>query len=164
SFSQLKSLKKLYLHSNSLTILPDSFSQLKNLQKLDLSYNQLTTLPDFFGDLKSLQELDLEDNQLTNLPDSFSQLESLQKLYLEYNPFNNDEDILEYFSIKSLFQYLRERKQKKIKEMKKKMEDDELGFFRIADGFIYDLRETPYHNRRRKEHKEKQEKSNEDVS
>lgn len=82
SISNLKSLKKLYVGQNKLTILPDSIIQLTSLQILDFRNNKLKTLPQAIGNLKSLKKLYLGQNQLTILPDSITNLELLQILDL----------------------------------------------------------------------------------
>ena len=87
-FDDLDSLTTLWLDSNSLTSLPeDVFDGLTSLTHLDLEDNSLASLPeDVFDGLTSLTHLDLEDNSLTSLPeDVFDGLTSLAILELDDN-------------------------------------------------------------------------------
>ena len=91
SIGNMTNLKELYLSVNQLTTLPESIVRLTNLEELSLSSNQLTTLPDSIGRLTNLENLYLRDNQLTSLPESIGRLTNLENLSLERNQLSEEE-------------------------------------------------------------------------
>ncbi|KAJ4745624.1 Leucine-rich repeat receptor-like protein kinase family protein [Rhynchospora pubera] len=86
--SQLKSLKKLDLSSNSFKgSIPSSIGDLLVLEFLDLSMNHFEgVIPSSFGGLSSLISLNLSNNFLSGgIPEELKILESLQELQLSGN-------------------------------------------------------------------------------
>ncbi len=74
SFRQLSALKKLYLHGNYLTHIPEWMKSLINLESLeliDLSHNKLEYLPEWFAILSDIG-IDLRGNEIVSLPSSMS--------------------------------------------------------------------------------------------
>lgn len=71
SIKRLKRLRKLYLSSNSLNILPNDLYFLPQLEVLDLHANNFKTLPQAARELRRLRVLNLSSNLLESLP-SFS--------------------------------------------------------------------------------------------
>eukprot|EP01088_Endostelium_zonatum_P020081 TRINITY_DN722_c1_g1_i1.p1 TRINITY_DN722_c1_g1~~TRINITY_DN722_c1_g1_i1.p1 ORF type:complete len:2287 (+),score=512.39 TRINITY_DN722_c1_g1_i1:319-7179(+) len=61
-------LKKLDLHANKITTLPEEMGELYLLEELYLEANQLEFLPVSLGSLKYLQVMSLKDNPLTMIP------------------------------------------------------------------------------------------------
>jgi len=80
-------LKRLYVHSNAIRVLPTSFGEAAHqLEVLDLHANQITALPADFGTLTRLQSLDMEKNKLKALPEEIGNLrDTLQHLNLASN-------------------------------------------------------------------------------
>ncbi|XP_048097455.1 fibromodulin [Alosa alosa] len=104
-FSKLKNLQKLYLNSNSLTVIPedlptslvdlrlnnnkitklsdDTFKDMVDLSHLNLHGNAIKEVGGAFKGLDSLTVLDLSRNSLEKVPASLPQ--DLQQLYLNFN-------------------------------------------------------------------------------
>ena len=83
-----ESLKKLYLHFNKLSNLPENiFENLIKLEWLDLQNNNLSTLPEkIFDNLVKLKWLDLSYNNIEDLPENiFENLIKLELLGLQNN-------------------------------------------------------------------------------
>ena len=70
AFSNLRELKKLYLHSNSIESIDQrTFSELVNLEYLDLSKNRLKIIDGtMFSNLKKLKRIDTYPSILINSP------------------------------------------------------------------------------------------------
>ncbi len=84
----IKTVQKLYLNKNKLTIIPtNAFAGLPNLTELVLDKNKLTTIqPNAFAGLTNLKTLWLSNNQLTTIPpNTFAGLPNLRGLILERN-------------------------------------------------------------------------------
>lgn len=84
----LKSVKRLYLHTNKLVNIPaDIFHGLTNLRIISLSHNRLTALPaTIFHGLNNLEHIGLDYNQLSNLPQQLYQgLDNLRSLHIYNN-------------------------------------------------------------------------------
>ncbi|XP_077980320.1 toll-like receptor 3 [Glandiceps talaboti] len=102
AFSHLRTLKYLYLNSNSLSAVdssPSSFQNLSALQTLDLSNNNIDSIAkDTFAGLRSLDTLYLQHNNLKGLWQTshpggpvlmFDGLSKMQNLHLGWNGFDN---------------------------------------------------------------------------
>eukprot|EP01114_Cavostelium_apophysatum_P007339 TRINITY_DN1942_c0_g1_i1.p1 TRINITY_DN1942_c0_g1~~TRINITY_DN1942_c0_g1_i1.p1 ORF type:complete len:1639 (+),score=512.30 TRINITY_DN1942_c0_g1_i1:223-5139(+) len=90
SLNQLKTLTRVELQHNKLTVLPaECFLDLSALQTLKLNDNKLTSVPPSIGSCPSLAELSLQENQLQSLPREIGNAKSLRKLYLEYNKLSS---------------------------------------------------------------------------
>lgn len=102
-FSELTSLKKLILSSNSIAQL-DLTNGLCNLDILDLKKNKIETLPASFASLKSLKSLDLSSNQISSIGDnSFNGLINLETLYLNMlRTFNKLENANSFVGLSNL--------------------------------------------------------------
>jgi len=85
SIENLKSLQKLDLRHNCLSLLPDSIGNLTSLEEIDLRYNQLYLIPESIGNLAALKYLYLDNNQLNVIPVSISNLKYLEVLCLGSN-------------------------------------------------------------------------------
>ena len=84
----IKTVQKLYLNKNKLTIIPtNAFAGLPNLTELVLDKNKLTTIqPNAFAGLTNLKTLWLSNNQLTTIPpNTFAGLPNLKRLGLNNN-------------------------------------------------------------------------------
>lgn len=88
SICEMRSLRNLDAHFNSIHGLPIAIGRLTNLEVLNVSSNfsDLTEVPETIGDLINLRELDLSNNQIRALPDTIYQLQNLTKLNLDQNP------------------------------------------------------------------------------
>lgn len=86
NISNLNELITLYLEWNHLTHLPNSFTELASLKNLYISNNKIEILNDDFGNLSELKILDAGYNYISEVPDSFASLANLEYLWL----FNND--------------------------------------------------------------------------
>ena len=64
----MTALQELWLHDNSLSVLPEGLADLTNLAVLTLSNNQLSALPTGLTKLHGLTEIWLKDNQLRSHP------------------------------------------------------------------------------------------------
>jgi Leucine-rich repeat (LRR) protein len=82
---RLDIFRKLSLHGNNFSEIPEFIGELENLSSLDISGNQLSSIPSWIGRLSNLRELDLSDNQIPSIPDNISKLTNLKKLCLEKN-------------------------------------------------------------------------------
>ncbi len=80
-----KSLKELYISSNSLSYLPESIGFLPLLTVLDASDNAIIELPTSIGSLCSLEKLILTDNEINYLPNEIGALRSLGALNVSIN-------------------------------------------------------------------------------
>ncbi|XP_072024617.1 uncharacterized protein [Amphiura filiformis] len=81
-------VKKLMLHHNKLTALPDGlFYGLRDMYSLNLSFNAISKLqPNVFEGLTNLVQLFMESNNISSLPDGvFNGLDNLEKLWLTNN-------------------------------------------------------------------------------
>jgi len=85
SLYDLKNLKSLTIHTDSLSTLSEKLGELSNLETLNLSYNKITSLPESIGDLISLKSLLLRNNRIISLPLSFSNLRALEVLDISNN-------------------------------------------------------------------------------
>ena len=86
NISNLNELVTLYLEWNHLSDFPGSFTQLSSLKNLYISNNKIEVLNNDFGNLTELRILDAGYNYISEIPDSFVDLENLEYLWL----FNND--------------------------------------------------------------------------
>ena len=86
NISNLTEIITLYLEWNHLTNLPNSFTELATLKNLYISNNKIESLNSDFGNLTELKILDAGYNYISEIPDSFLELENLEYLWL----FNND--------------------------------------------------------------------------
>ena len=105
-FSNLMSLKRLYLRKNYMTSLADGvFQGLFNLIELDLGQNSLVILPrKLFSNMANLEILELWENRLSWLPDEiFSDLSGLTKLYLYDNNLATIQEAVFHFNHPSNF-------------------------------------------------------------
>jgi len=98
----LTSLKRLYLHNNQLSSLPESIGNLISLRRLDLSTNKLTIIPDSIGNMISLRRLEIRGNKLNQLPDSIGNLKSLTLLNLVANKIINLPDSIKKLELLDL--------------------------------------------------------------
>jgi hypothetical protein len=87
AIANLESLEVLDLSGNKITELPNELLQLKNLKVLNLSNNPLKQLPEWIGEFTGLEELNLTQTQLETLPESFANLKVSGTVYLKKNPF-----------------------------------------------------------------------------
>ena len=78
--NRLKSLTRLILRSNKLSVLPKSIGNLFSLEFLDLDDTLLTSLPESIGKLSSLKSLSIRKNPLKTLPTSIGNLIKLDSL------------------------------------------------------------------------------------
>ncbi|XP_069753549.1 immunoglobulin superfamily member 10 [Narcine bancroftii] len=88
SFTGLKSLELLMLHSNKIQEIPDkTFEDLESLQVLKMSYNKVKILNrDTFRGLRNIMRLHLDHNNIEFInPEAFYGLTSLKLLHLEGN-------------------------------------------------------------------------------
>jgi Leucine-rich repeat (LRR) protein len=89
SFGNLQLLEKLFLPNNRIEFLPESFGELKSLKIMYIYQNKLGDLPKSFGNLQSLEELDCRDNKFTEIPECVYRLNSLKDLSMQENNINN---------------------------------------------------------------------------
>ncbi|XP_071075554.1 leucine-rich repeat-containing protein 28 isoform X2 [Desmodus rotundus] len=82
---KLPNLVELYLHSNSIVVVPEEVGDLKELQTLDISTNRLLTLPERLHLCLSLQYLTVDRNRLRCVPRHLCQLPSLNELSMAGN-------------------------------------------------------------------------------
>ncbi|XP_060690546.1 immunoglobulin superfamily member 10 [Hemiscyllium ocellatum] len=88
SFTGLKSLELLMLHSNKIQEIPDKvFQDLQSLQVLKMSYNKIKALNrETFHGLRSIVRLHMDHNSIEFInPEAFYGLTSLKLLHLEGN-------------------------------------------------------------------------------
>ncbi|KAJ7665868.1 hypothetical protein DFH06DRAFT_261547 [Mycena polygramma] len=85
TLSQLTSLRRLKLDSNSFRSIPDSLGDLKWLETLSCADNSLGELPQSIGRLQKLETLDVHNNSLTELPVSLWNCASLSRLNVTSN-------------------------------------------------------------------------------
>lgn len=78
-------ITKLYLHNNSLIVLPPDIQKLTALEDLSLESNQLVSLPKELGKLLHLKRLHCYDNQISSLPAELGLLVELTRLFLSKN-------------------------------------------------------------------------------
>ena len=125
----LPNLKRLFLHTNTLKMLPD-FVRCENLELLDVHNNQLVSLPGGLGSCPRLQSLDAEKNripsfgdicnattlqylnlafnQLKIVPSELTQLKLLQYLRLQKNPIVNLPPHIYHQGMAAVIDYLNE--------------------------------------------------------
>jgi HPt (histidine-containing phosphotransfer) domain-containing protein len=84
---QLHSLRKLVLHHNNISHLPEQLVGLHNLKLLSLHSNKLEYLPYTVDCLSSLKTLELANNRLKELPPSITVLHKLRRVELQGNCF-----------------------------------------------------------------------------
>ena len=87
-FAGLTSMRRLFLHGNALTALPDRvFEELSSLETLALYNNDLESVSaETFAGLTSLTKLHMHGNALSTVPDdAFSNVPSLTELHLGGN-------------------------------------------------------------------------------
>lgn len=83
SFSELKSLKELFLDGNDFEAFPEPVLYLPNLEWLDLGSNNLKAIPESISSLTNLKILNVGYNHnLTTLPESITSLKKLEILDL----------------------------------------------------------------------------------
>ncbi|KAF7376679.1 Adenylate cyclase [Mycena sanguinolenta] len=85
TLSQLTSLRRLKLDSNSFRSIPESLGDLKWLETLSCANNSLGELPQSIGKLQKLETLDVHNNSLTELPISLWNCASLLRLNVTSN-------------------------------------------------------------------------------
>ncbi|KAJ6456413.1 adenylate cyclase [Mycena sanguinolenta] len=85
TLSQLTSLRRLRLDSNSFRSIPESLGDLKWLETLSCANNSLGELPQSIGRLQKLETLDVHNNSLTELPISLWNCASLSRLNVTSN-------------------------------------------------------------------------------
>ncbi|XP_078087205.1 toll-like receptor 22 [Mustelus asterias] len=87
SFSHSLALRRLFLASNELTVVPNAISRASNLERLDLSFNQIGHIHSHdFATLGKLKKLLLVGNKITRIEStSFSGLFQLTELQLGEN-------------------------------------------------------------------------------
>jgi len=85
---------RLYLGSNSLSVLPRNLFYIQNLTSLSLRNNNLTELPHAIGQLRNLNDLNIANNELRYLPIELLELlaspsdsSRLDKVQLHPNPY-----------------------------------------------------------------------------
>ncbi|XP_074284396.1 plant intracellular Ras-group-related LRR protein 6-like [Silene latifolia] len=84
--ARLLNVLVLDVHSNQLTLLPNSIGCLSKLKILNVSGNHLTSLPPTIENCRSLEEVNANFNQLSMLPDTIGfELLSLRKLSVNSN-------------------------------------------------------------------------------
>lgn len=86
---ELRSLRRLYLHSPEIRALPDTLGHLQALEELSVSCGQLETLPESIGELGQLKQLTLTGHRLRTLPESIGHLPALNHLNIEGNSFES---------------------------------------------------------------------------
>ncbi|XP_069698537.1 leucine-rich repeat protein SHOC-2-like [Periplaneta americana] len=82
--TSLSDVRKLYLHNNKLTILPNDMTFMKSLCTLTLDYNRLTKLPSPLGAFKQLVCLNISYNPIKSLSPEVGDLLSLEVLWLNH--------------------------------------------------------------------------------
>lgn len=85
--TQLRSLRKLILHHNHLSYLPNQLDGLNKLKFLSLHSNALEYLPQTIEYLTSLKTLELAHNRLKDLPPTMAFLQKLRRVELQGNCF-----------------------------------------------------------------------------
>ncbi|MBD3227788.1 MAG: hypothetical protein GF329_06335 [Candidatus Lokiarchaeota archaeon] len=145
AIGNLEFLRHLWLTYNKLEKLPYSIGDLRSLEYLNLGRNNLKTLPISIGNLKSLKILLISSNNIETLPVSFLNLESLRSINIANNPILEGEyfgNLAAHYDIDfpKIFQFLRRKRQDEIEKFKKKFEENEKKYKKVADGFIVDFR------------------------
>uniref|UniRef100_A0A672YUR6 Leucine rich repeat containing 69 n=1 Tax=Sphaeramia orbicularis TaxID=375764 RepID=A0A672YUR6_9TELE len=91
--AHLESLKKLYLYSNQITLVPPEvigvFPVLVKLQHLSVMDNQLEEVPAELGHLTELTEMNFTFNNVSSLPQQLYRCRELTKLYLARNKLSH---------------------------------------------------------------------------
>ncbi len=82
---ELTKLKRLFLQSNDIPLLPPEIGKLSNLRELYLWSNGCRLVPPEIGNLSQLTELSIFDNKLDTVPPEIGQLTRLTHLSLETN-------------------------------------------------------------------------------
>ncbi len=101
---QLKSLRKLILDGNILSVLPDEIGNLQNLKYLSVQNNRLETVPLSIGNLKNLSYLNLRGNLIRDFPETTQNLKALEFLDLSNNRLKAlGTELGGMYSLKSLF-------------------------------------------------------------
>uniref|UniRef100_A0A672YV23 Leucine rich repeat containing 69 n=1 Tax=Sphaeramia orbicularis TaxID=375764 RepID=A0A672YV23_9TELE len=84
--AHLESLKKLYLYSNQITLVPpEVIGCLPNLVILNLNHNHIQRLPAEVKSLVKLQHLSVMDNQLEEVPAELGHLTELTEMNFTFN-------------------------------------------------------------------------------
>jgi internalin A len=91
----MTALQELWLHDNSLSVLPEGLADLTNLAVLTLSNNQLSALPTGLTSLHGLTEIWLKDNQLRSHPFRQGLMPNLKVLSLLLVIVNSSSDLQE---------------------------------------------------------------------
>eukprot|EP00960_Hanusia_phi_P057336 763532-Hanusia_phi.AAC.4 len=63
-----RSLVRLHLYKNDLSVIPDEISNMKKLQELNVFNNKIIKIPPTLGEISSLREVNFADNKLKTIP------------------------------------------------------------------------------------------------
>jgi len=83
----LQDLKELCISSNRFTSFPEQIFNLKNLNTLSIGENKIEHLPKEIGELKNLEMFIINENKLTSIPEELGNLTQLEYLWLDNNAF-----------------------------------------------------------------------------
>ena len=100
--SQLKKLKKLRIHAESMTCLDASFSLLTNLETLEIVETKLTDVSPV-EQLVNLKSLDIGDNQIEFLPKNIGNLQKLEYLAFSHNNIKSIKLVKSLTRLKELY-------------------------------------------------------------
>ena len=100
--SQLKKLKKLKIHVESMTCLDGSFSLLTNLETLEIVETKLKDVSPV-EQLKNLKSLMVHDNQIEFLPKNLGHLQKLEYLAFSYNKIKSIDLVNSLTRLKELY-------------------------------------------------------------
>ncbi|MBS1543890.1 MAG: leucine-rich repeat domain-containing protein [Bacteroidetes bacterium] len=78
-------LQELNLMRNRIKIVPDAIASFSELRKLTFTYNEIESIPPGIGKLKKLESLSFYRNKLGELPPELFQLTNLSVIDLYYN-------------------------------------------------------------------------------
>ena len=100
--SQLKKLKTLKIHAESMTCLDGSFSLLTNLETLEIVETKLTDVSPV-EQLVNLKSLDLLENHIEFLPKNIGNLQQLEFLAFSHNNVQDITPLKSLTNLKKLF-------------------------------------------------------------
>ena len=100
--SQLKKLKKLRIHAESMTCLDGSFSLLTNLETFEIEGTKLKDVSPV-EQLVNLTSLMVHNNQIESLPKNLGHLQKLEYLALSYNNIRSVDLVNSLTRLKELY-------------------------------------------------------------
>ncbi len=101
--TNLKSLKSLLMHEDSIKSIPDSIGNLSSLRKLDLRGNLIASIPRMIKNCRKIKKIELSGNNITSLPQSIGDLTLLEEIDLNFNMlFDLPESIGRMINVKKL--------------------------------------------------------------